>query len=237
MTGATMNLYVGLHEFEDMSFLLHMLREDDLFVDAGANVGTYTVLASKVRGAHSITIEPVPSTYEYLMDNINLNRIQDQVSAYNLGLAAKEGELRFSTEYGPINHVLSKGEQGGVTIPVRTLDSVIGEGMPILVKIDVEGFEQEVIHGGLKALSRQGLQAMIIELNGLSARYSLDDDVTDAEIRGLGFKPARYSPFERRLEIVEQRNRSGNTLYVRPSEDLFQRLRSSPSVDVNGIFI
>jgi hypothetical protein len=77
MTGATMNLYVGLHEFEDMSFLLHMLREDDLFVNAGANVGTYTVLASKVRGVHSITIEPVPSTYEYLMDNINLNRIQD----------------------------------------------------------------------------------------------------------------------------------------------------------------
>jgi FkbM family methyltransferase len=56
-----------------------------------------------------------------------------------------------------------------VTIPVRALDSVIGEGMPILVKIDVEGFEQEVIHGGLKALSMQGLQAMIIELNGLTA--------------------------------------------------------------------
>lgn len=168
MTGATMNLYVGLHEFEDMSFLLHMLREDDLFVDAGANVGTYTVLASKVRGAHSITIEPVPSTYEHLMDNINLNRIQDQVSTYNLGLAAKEGEARFSTEYGPINHVLSEGEQGGVTVPVRTLDSVIGEGMPMVVKIDVEDFEQEVIHGGFKALSRQGLQAMIIEFNSLT---------------------------------------------------------------------
>ncbi|MGR6034296.1 MAG: FkbM family methyltransferase [Candidatus Nitrosoglobus sp.] len=216
MTGATMNLYVGLHEFEDMSFLLHMLREGDLFVDAGANVGTYTVLASKVRRAHSITIEPVPSTHEYLMDNINLNRIQDQVSAYNLGLAAKEGELRFSTELDSINHVLSKGEQGGVTVPVRTLDSVIGERMPVLVKIDVEGFEQEVIHGGLKALSRLGLQAMIIELNGLSVRYSLDDDATDAEIRRLGFKPARYLPFERRLEIVEQRNRSGNTPLCAP---------------------
>ena len=43
MTGATGNLYCGLHEFEDMSFLLHFLREEDLFIDIGANVGSYTV--------------------------------------------------------------------------------------------------------------------------------------------------------------------------------------------------
>jgi hypothetical protein len=45
MTGATGNVYVGLHEFEDMAFLLHYLRPGDLFVDVGANVGSYTVLA------------------------------------------------------------------------------------------------------------------------------------------------------------------------------------------------
>src|SRR5688572_4540737 len=44
MTGATGNIYVGLHEFHEMSFILHLLRQDDLFADAGANVGSYTVL-------------------------------------------------------------------------------------------------------------------------------------------------------------------------------------------------
>src|SRR5262249_25516803 len=39
MTGATGNVYVGLHEFADMSFILHFLRPNDLFVDVGANVG------------------------------------------------------------------------------------------------------------------------------------------------------------------------------------------------------
>lgn len=39
MTGATGNVYVGLHEFEDMAFVLHFLRPDDLFVDVGANIG------------------------------------------------------------------------------------------------------------------------------------------------------------------------------------------------------
>src|SRR5947207_9346885 len=37
MTGATGNLYCGLHEFGDMGFLLHFLRREDLFVDVGAN--------------------------------------------------------------------------------------------------------------------------------------------------------------------------------------------------------
>ena len=48
MTGATGNFYVGLHEFADMMLPLHFLREGDLFLDIGANVGSYTVLASGV---------------------------------------------------------------------------------------------------------------------------------------------------------------------------------------------
>ncbi len=54
MTGATGNIYAGLHEFADMSFLLHFLRPNDLFVDVGANVGSYTVLASGVCKARSM---------------------------------------------------------------------------------------------------------------------------------------------------------------------------------------
>ena len=45
MTGATGNWYCGLHELQDMAFVLHLLRADDHFVDIGANIGSYTVLA------------------------------------------------------------------------------------------------------------------------------------------------------------------------------------------------
>lgn len=44
MTGATGNWYCGLHEYAEMAFVLHFLRDSDLFVDVGANVGSYTVL-------------------------------------------------------------------------------------------------------------------------------------------------------------------------------------------------
>jgi hypothetical protein len=46
MRGATGNVYVGLHEFEEMAFALHALRPSSRFIDVGANVGSYTVLAA-----------------------------------------------------------------------------------------------------------------------------------------------------------------------------------------------
>jgi hypothetical protein len=50
-TGLTGNIYTGLHEFSDMGFLRHVLRPTDLFIDVGANVGSYTILACGAIGA------------------------------------------------------------------------------------------------------------------------------------------------------------------------------------------
>ena len=55
--GATGNLYVGLHEFEEMAFLLHFLRRGDLFADVDANVGSYTILAAVAVGTEAIAFE------------------------------------------------------------------------------------------------------------------------------------------------------------------------------------
>src|SRR5947199_8758444 len=48
LTSATGNIYCGLYEYNDMLFLLHFLKEGDLFFDIGANIGTYSLLASGV---------------------------------------------------------------------------------------------------------------------------------------------------------------------------------------------
>ena len=49
-TGLTQNIYVGLQEFNEMGFLLHFLRQEDLFIDIGANSGAYSILATSVVG-------------------------------------------------------------------------------------------------------------------------------------------------------------------------------------------
>ena len=60
-----------------MGFLLHVLRSEDLFVDVGANVGSYTILACSVVGARGISFEPVPSTYKRLVENMRLNHLDE----------------------------------------------------------------------------------------------------------------------------------------------------------------
>ena len=52
--GATGNLYYGLHEFSPMAFTIHMLRPGDVFVDGGANIGTYSAATLQMRAVHAI---------------------------------------------------------------------------------------------------------------------------------------------------------------------------------------
>lgn len=65
-TGFTGNIYCGLHEFPDMAYVLHVLASEDLFVDIGANVGSYTLLACGAKAAKGYCFEPVPATYQRL---------------------------------------------------------------------------------------------------------------------------------------------------------------------------
>jgi hypothetical protein len=70
MTGATGNIYCGLHEVEDMAFKMHLLQPDDLFVDIGANIGSYTILAAVACQARVESVEPIRATFDRLVDNI-----------------------------------------------------------------------------------------------------------------------------------------------------------------------
>src|ERR1700744_5278945 len=106
LTGATGNIYCGLHEFEDMAFLLHFLREDDLFVDVGANIGSYTMRASAEIGARTIALEPVPETFKNLVNNIQLNGITDRVKALNIGAGSIKSTLKFTSSFDTGNHVV-----------------------------------------------------------------------------------------------------------------------------------
>ena len=85
-TGATGNYYNGLHEFNDMMFILHFLRIDEIFYDIGANIGVYTILASAEIGAKTYSIEPIPDTFNNLASNIIINNIQEKVYQLNVGV-------------------------------------------------------------------------------------------------------------------------------------------------------
>jgi FkbM family methyltransferase len=239
MTGATGNVYCGLHEFEDMAFVLHLLRSNDVFVDVGANIGSYTVLASAAIGAHTVSIEPLNEAFQDLLRNIHLNGIQDRVTALKIGIGAEQGVLRFTSELDTTNHVVGEREmtRDRVDVPSNTLDSVVAELQPRLIKIDVEGFEHNVISGATNVLSRESLYAVIVELNGSGKRYGFDDMLVHKRMLEYGFNVFSYAPHTRTLCRRDSSLKDGNTLYIRDVDAVERRLSSAAPFKIRRLSI
>lgn len=240
MTGATGNIYTGLHEFEDMAFVLHTLREHDVFIDIGANIGSYTVLAGAVVGARCIAFEPIPTTYRHLVQNINLNGIYSSVDAQNIGIGRENGELKFTSELDTVNHVISATEEdvNSISVPVKTLDDVVSGQHPTIIKIDVEGFETNVIEGASTVLLQETLLAVVIELNGSGTQYGFDERVLHKKMLEYGFQTFTYSPFGRKLIPLNGKNmKSGNTIYIKNIEQVKRRIKSARPFTTNGLSV
>jgi FkbM family methyltransferase len=232
MTGATGNLYCGLHEFTDMGFVLHFLRKDDLFIDIGANIGSYTVLAGGHIGAKVISIEPVPQTFAHLQRNIAINQMNNNVRAYNIALGSEKGELSFTTSLDTMNHVATAGDTNTIQVPVDALDTILDkEEDPVLLKIDVEGFETHVLSGASSTLARNKLKAIIIELNGSGEKYGYDEKKLHERLLENGYQPYRYNPFERELTPIETFG-SHNTIYIKDIDFVRERVRTAEKIKI-----
>lgn len=231
MTGATGNIYVGLAELEEMAFVGHALREGDLFVDVGANIGSFSVLASGACGARSVCFEPVPSTFAHLLDNLRLNDLLGLVEAHNKGVGAQDGTLRFSNDSDTINHVLRDASEG-IEVPVCTLDGVLAGRAPTVLKVDTEGFESFVIDGAERVLREPSLLAVELELGGAGALYGRNEDSLRERLLSAGFEMVRYDPLSRSLR--REATAAQNTLFVRRFEEVAERLRTAPPLLVLG---
>lgn len=231
LSSATAQYYFGLSEYEDMRFTLDFLKKDDIFVDIGANVGTFSLLASGVCEAKTLAIEPIFSTFEWLEKNIQLNDLQHLITAKKLAMGENEGQILMTIAHTQQNHVLTNTEenQAHESVTQTTLDAFLAEmhleKSPILLKIDVEGFEQAVVNGATKTLQNPDLQAIIIELMGHSARYGYSEANIDKQLRNFGFLPYTYTPLSKELHFMENFN-THNTIYIRDLNFVKKRLNA-----------
>lgn len=239
-TGFTQSIYCGLHEFAEMAYLLHVLCPTDVFVDIGANVGAYTVLACAVKKAKGYCFEPVPSTFKRLMANIRINNLEERVTAFNLGVADKKEALFFTAGENCTNHVVKNGEvsENVVRVEVVPLDIILKGAILTALKIDVEGYEPPVLLGAKKTLEGKALHSVIMELNGSGSRYGFDEDKILDKMQGFGFETYAYEPFARRLELLNGKNvSSGNTLFIRNADKIKEKIDMAPRVCINGLWL
>ena len=231
-TGLTGNAYLGLHEFRDMAFMLHLLRPGDPFLDIGANLGSYSLLASGVAEADSLAFEPVPSTFDRLQELIVINQLQERITARRLALTSPEkargGPLHFSTDRNCLNSFVAPNYAGtSVEVDMATVDQASQGHQPVLLKLDVEGFEEDVLQGATATLGQQSLLAIIVE--------GRRDTIT-ALLEEAGFQAFDYAPLERSLKTpTKETNRQSNQIWLRANQ--VSRIQSRlSSADRRSVF-
>jgi FkbM family methyltransferase len=231
MHGMTGNIYCGLHEFTEMAFTLHLLRAGDLFADIGANVGSYTILAAGVCGARVVAVEPGSAAGTALARNIALNKLGGRVSAEAVALGDSVEELTFGMGQDPTNHVLSHGDEQYQRVRQTTADLLFADETPLVIKIDVEGYEAAVLGGAPATLANPGLKALIVELNGSGSRYGFNDQETHRNLLRCGFNAYNYDP-KCRLLSPQDGISSQNTIYVRDPDWVQSRLKTAQAITV-----
>lgn len=137
-------------------------------VDAGANLGYFTLLMAALVGpsGHVHAAEPNPRLGSLLRQSVTLNSFDDRVTVHQSPLGAVAGaEVVLRIPDGrPMNGHIVPGT-GAEAMLVRTVDEIIGDGPLDAIKIDVEGAEWELWQGMEKVLARGRPMIVFLEFN------------------------------------------------------------------------
>ena len=152
--------FLGSYEEAELKVLANHLKPDNVFIDIGANFGLYSLIASQYIGEEGsiFCFEPFPENYKSLCTNLSLNYLT-RVTVENKAVGSEKGELKlyYNNKENNLGMVSSKKTKDSdfVTVTKVSLDDYLQTkylGENTFIKIDVEGFEYEVLQGMKKTL-------------------------------------------------------------------------------------
>lgn len=169
------NLYTrGTYEAGTLHIINSCLREGDVFIDVGANIGLMSLVGSMRVGQNGAVyaFEPEPATFTLLQHNISINQLQN-IHAVNLGLSSARGvEVIYQSrsDNRGMASFIANGFQAtrGTEVAVCTLDEFLAENeidSVRMIKIDVEGWESEVMKGASSLIRKSNAPILCIEYN------------------------------------------------------------------------
>jgi FkbM family methyltransferase len=225
--------FSGLPDYREMQFIRRYLRPGDCFIDVGANVGVYTLLAASIVGPAGTVhaFEPMPRTHARLRENVEINGLA-HVSCHGIALSEHVGPAQFAAPVDDSLPSLAYGQSPAAIIEVQcsTLDSAFPEGTITMMKLDVEGAEPLILRGASQHLAAGNPPVIQIEMDGFSTRFGIETHDFIDEIVARGYDIAIYDPDEHRLIATRRpwEHRVLNVLAIhQPSRDFVeQRLAS-----------
>lgn len=175
------------------NLFLKTLKKNDTFIDVGANIGYYSLIAAKKLGAEGnvVAIEPDATSLNLLKRNIELNQLDCTVSYINEAISSQQKAVSYHHDaHSPSNSFIVK-QGGGNLIQTKTLEEIVASLNLThinLIKIDVEGAECDCLKSGQKILKAQNDVKLFIECYPAAlTRYSDSLQTLLNTIRDSGF--------------------------------------------------
>jgi len=183
-----------------MNFILRYLRPADNFIDVGANVGVYTVLASCIVTIGEIhAFEPSAQALLRLKENIEINNLAN-VSVHATAVSDLSGHVYLTKNRDSMNHLIKHCDIPNIEMvkSVR-LDDEVGGIDFAMGKMDIEGAELLAMKGSVKMLESHNPPIWLIEVNDLARRFGYEKEDLISFLMKFGYIPAPYSAEENRL--------------------------------------
>ena len=158
-------VWLDREEPEDLQRLQELLKEGDTFVDIGANIGLWTLVAAQAVGATGqvLAFEPNPVTFAKLEQNIRLNGVEKRVAAHAVAIAAQAGAVEFVCRVDHNNSYLARpGETAQTTSVVAApMSDYLSDRKVTGIKLDVEGAELAVLESSTRRRWRNRLHGSV----------------------------------------------------------------------------
>lgn len=210
-----LSLYeTGIYEAGVLSYIKQNFQQKGAFIDVGANIGLMSLFVARhFSQAQVYAYEAHPDTFDILKKNCSLNAFSKNIEIHHLAIASKKEQLKIINDKDDNRGgaFLSSQLNDGFDIACDSLDSLLSSMKIEMIKIDVEGFEFEVLKGAKSIISTEKPK-LIIEIS-----QARDKDQQTIEIWNF-VKQMNYSVFK----LKGGKGRKSKLIEVKSMDDLPQ---------------
>lgn len=233
-------LYCGGFELGEQQFLKGFLRPGDVFVDVGASIGLFTLIAGSRVGkfGHVYAFEPYSKTYRRLLSNVRLNRLSN-VSCFQAALSNEAGQSEMTISLDGYDAWSSlalptRGKSFGAEMVQAVEWTEFAQsnnlaGRVTMMKIDVEGWESRVLAGGHRLLSQTDAPVLQVEFNERASELA-GSSLVDLyfQLEHLGYKIYSYDTNANKLVSEPSRSEfaNSNLIATKHPEHIASRLEN-----------
>ncbi len=187
------------HDETVTDLILDRLRDGGIFIDVGANIGYFSLLAARLHNVHVLAFEPSPRELKRFYANMTLNHLRGTITIYPYGLSDRACvmPLHLSSDYNPtMNSVADLSPfmkyVESVECYFSPFDALVSPKQLDQIrvfKVDVEGYELSVLDGVASCMDRMPNAAFVVEI---SPRF----------LKHIGRQPAEIYEFFERFGFV-----------------------------------